>query len=151
MRGRARPASDTSSSQSVTGFRAVLANGSTLWECLSTARCVFWSLLNDCSKKIQCRSAPRLAVLLYRRVCVCACAPCRGYRVAIALLPWKRVLISTIRRSRHFYNTLSSPEGLAFKKNSIISNGSRARMGADAERSSGCRCVSNLTTTRQWE
>ncbi|GLD68494.1 glycine receptor subunit alphaZ1 [Lates japonicus] len=61
------------------------------------------------------------------------------------LLPWKRVHISPAPYS----NTVTSAgEGLIY---SFLSNGSGARMGADAERSSGRRCVSNLTTTRQWE
>lgn len=80
------PGSDTSLGQSVTGSGSTLANDSVVWACLSTARCVFWSLLNDCSKKIQCGSAPSPALLslLYLRVracecvCVCARAPGRG-------------------------------------------------------------------------
>lgn len=80
---RSCPATDTSTGQSVTCSRTGLANGSVLWACLSTARCVLWSLLNDCSKKIQCRSAP--SCLHCSSACVCVCARRAGATVTAAL------------------------------------------------------------------
>lgn len=90
--------------------RTAPTNGSVLWACLVRCEVRFlWSLLNDCSKKSECRSAPELAApsLLNLRVCVCVCARRAGASVAAAVLPWKRGHTSPTRSSRH--NTLTSP------------------------------------------
>ena len=120
------------------------------------------------------RSAPRLALLstLNHRVCVCVSVCVCVRRTP---LPWKRVQVGPIRSCLRCDNTLSAPEGIGsflccffffffsfffffylffffFAFFSLCPNGTAVRMGADAERSSsGRRCVSNLTTTRQWE
>jgi len=102
--------SDTSAVQSSASFRTTPANGNILWACLTAARCVFWSLVNDCSRKIQCRSAPRLALLsVHQCVRVSVCARPAEASDAAALLSWKRVYISPTRRSARYSDPVITP------------------------------------------
>lgn len=85
--------SDTFTDQSTPSSGAVWTNDSIVWACLSTARCVFWSLLNDCSKKIGYGVGAHRGWLccLYctsgvcQCVCGCECVRRAGATVSLSL------------------------------------------------------------------
>ena len=78
------PGSDTSTDQSAAALRTARANGRLRWACACAARCVFWSLLNDCSKNTQSVSARSSVCCLCPRVCVCVCVCARRAGAIVA-------------------------------------------------------------------